>query len=54
MTVDRFMGPTFLKIFYEIWTDFLGFGNVGGVTPPPPLMCAPVMLTLLFWECIET
>ena len=31
MTVDRFMGPTFFKILNEIWTDFLQFGNVGGV-----------------------
>ena len=39
MTVNRFMGPTFFKIFNEIWTYFLRFGNVGGgggLTPPHP------------------
>ena len=35
MTVDRFMGPTFFEILNEIWTDFLRFGNVGGVDTPP-------------------
>jgi len=48
---DCLVGPTFLTILNEFWTDFLQFSaKDGGVLHPstPPLMCAPVAMCCRF------